>query len=102
VCPNNGTITIATSATDCSKIEIVNARRFVFRSRVFCSASPSIKQLPSTPNCSGLLFSSPDISHLSQNVFSSEQVFLPRRQMQVALHPPAQRSQGCEVRASSP
>src|SRR5579859_1893847 len=70
--PNSGTNTSATITADCSATEIVRARRLTFRSRAFCSESPSIKQPPSVPICAleRRTFSS-DITHLSN--FSASQ-----------------------------
>src|SRR5579859_3554044 len=101
--PTKGTSTRATIAAHCNAIEIASARRLSFLSRAFCSGSPSIKQLLRVPICSAAFFFSSDITHLSQILSASQaKTFLPRRQTQVALLLPAQRSQGCEVRASSP
>src|SRR5579859_5533138 len=52
VFPSNGVNTNPTSTRHCNVTEIASARRLIFRSRAFCSESPSIKQLPSVPICS--------------------------------------------------
>src|SRR6267154_4546806 len=103
VFPNNGVNTNPTNTRHCNVTEIASARRFIFRSLAFCSESPSIKHPPSVPICvAEFLFSSLDIAHLSTVFPQANLNCLPHRRMQAALPAPAQRSQGCEVRASSP
>src|SRR6267154_4752268 len=103
VFPNNGVNTNPTNTRHCNITEIASARRLIFRSLAFCSESPSIKHPPSVPICvAEFLFSSLDIAHLSTVFPQANLNCLLHRRMQAALPPPAQRSQGCEVRASSP
>src|SRR5260221_3987858 len=103
VFPSNGVNTKPTNTRHCNETEIANARRLIFRSRAFCSESPSIKHPPSVPICvAEFLFSSLDIAHLSKSFPQANLNCLLHRRSHAALLSPGQRSHGCQVRASSP
>src|SRR5690242_10629241 len=93
---SSGTMSSAARRIVCSVTESAKARRRTLRSRARCSASPSIKQTRSEPRFSlAELSASSGITHL-QTFAASDSELLLRRLLQVALQPPAQRSQGCE------